>query len=73
MMYVFVCTVFTVILYLVLLFLDSLRKKKGEEELSFELTPEEFYKALNFMLMYGIIDISDYHNIELKSLTYLKG
>jgi hypothetical protein len=48
-------------------------KQKGEEILALELSREELYKSLNFMLMYGIIDINDYNKIEVKSLSYLKG
>lgn len=42
-----------------------------QEELSLNLSREELYKTLNFMLMYGVIDFNQYNQIELKSLPYV--
>lgn len=44
----------------------------GEDVPSLELNRKEFYKTLNFMLMYGIITNDQYNELTMKSLAYVK-
>jgi hypothetical protein len=68
-----------VIIYAGLVIIDRKRKeritkppKEELETLSLILNQKEFFKTLNFLLMYGIITYDDYLKIELKSLPFLK-
>lgn len=50
-------------------------KKNGEYYLekinSLDVTSKEFFKVLNFMLMYGIITFEEYQEMERKALSYV--
>lgn len=60
-------------IYIIIAIAKDLRKadKKGDQEVAaLDLTYEEYNKALNFMLAYGIIDSQDYNKILSKGLPY---
>jgi hypothetical protein len=78
-MYTLFCFIVAVIVYAGLVIIDRKRKerimKPSKEELevlSLILNQKEFFKTLNFLLMYGIITYDEYLKIELKSLPFLK-
>jgi hypothetical protein len=50
----------------------EMKKENSKEIPSLDLTHEEFYKTLNFLLMYGVITFEEYGEIERKSLTFVK-
>lgn len=37
-----------------------------------DITREEFYKILNYMLLMQVITMNEYTNLEMKTLPYLK-
>jgi hypothetical protein len=53
--------------------LDAKRKQLTNKEdiMSLDLSPEEFYKVLNFLLLYGVISFDEYTKMEVKSLPYV--
>jgi hypothetical protein len=46
---------------------------KGSEVMALHLNKTEYYKSLNFMLMYGVITFEEYNELQMKALPYLKG
>ncbi|HWI48387.1 MAG TPA: hypothetical protein VNU45_09225 [Rummeliibacillus sp.] len=75
--YVITIVIFVALLYIGMCLLEKLFKKKLKPQQhyidnvnSLNVTPDEFYKVLNFMLMYGIIDLEDYNKIQLKGLPF---
>lgn len=38
----------------------------------FDVTSEEFYRTINYMLMMDIIDYQQYNELEIKALPYLR-
>lgn len=51
---------------------ENKQKFKGEDVPALEVTKEEFYKTLNFMLMFGIISFEEYNQIQTKGLPYVR-
>lgn len=51
---------------------ENKQKVKGEEVPSLEVSKEEYYKVLNFMLMYGVIEFEEYNKIQTKGLPYVR-
>jgi hypothetical protein len=43
----------------------------GEDIMALELSHEELYKSLNFLLMYGVITFEEYNELQMKGLPYL--
>jgi hypothetical protein len=41
--------------------------------MALHLNKTEYYKSLNFMLMYGVITFEEYNELQMKALPYLKG
>lgn len=60
-------------------YLNSIRNKADQltpmsaskDTPSLFLTREEFYKVLNFMLMFGVITYDEYSKMEIQSLPFL--
>jgi hypothetical protein len=58
-------------LMLVRLYLNKDKKKDPADVLAFNLTHEEYYKTLNFMLMYSVITPQQYTEFMSKGSPYL--
>jgi ACR3 family arsenite efflux pump ArsB len=74
MLYTLCVFLLVAILYTLMVLLNAKRKQftSKEDIIALDLSPEELYKVLNFLLMYGVIDFKEYTNMELKSLPYVK-
>lgn len=64
------------IVMMVFIFLTTKTKKPSQYYIdnidSLNVSHEEFHKVLNFMLMYGIIDLEEYNKIMLKGLPFAR-
>jgi hypothetical protein len=62
--------------FILLILGKNKNKKDGEHYLdrinSLDVTNEEFFKVLNFLLLYGIITFEEYQVIEQKGLSYTR-
>jgi hypothetical protein len=47
-------------------------KEDNEDINGFDLSREEFYRTLNYMLMMNIIDYQQYNELEVKALPYIQ-
>ena len=63
-------------LLLILIFKPSKKVKNGtyytDRLNSLDITNEEYFKVLNFMLMYNIITFEQYQKLEIKGLSYTR-
>lgn len=80
LIYVGTVTICVIILYVCLVILERLFRKPKKQKSnpqyyvdnvnSLEVSPEEFYKVVNFLLLYGVIDLEKYNQIIMKGLPY---
>lgn len=52
--------------------IDEMKEKEAKEKPALDLSLEEFYKTLNFMLLYGVITFEEYNELERKGLPYVR-
>ena len=64
---------FVLLIYIII---PSKKPKNGKYYIdnvnSLDITREDYFKVLNFMLLYGIITNEEYMKLELKGLSYTR-
>lgn len=52
--------------------IDEMKEEEAKEKPALDLSLEEFYKTLNFMLLYGVITFDQYNEMERKGLPFVR-